>query len=255
MKGFDWNELFVDSTSVEALQRQVWAAPPIDVAAMKAILPPILDQEVWGAGVTYYRSREARIEESKDAAGGDFYDRVYHAERPEIFFKSTPHRVVGPGGPIRVRADSQWTVPEPELTVAINARGEMIGYTVGNDVSARDIEGLNPLYLPQAKTYVGSCALGPCLLLTGEALEPETPILLEILRDGEALFKGGTRLVEMKRSLRSLVEYLVRDNDFPHGCYLLTGTGVVPPDEIYLVSGDTVRITIPPIGTLENIVA
>jgi 2-dehydro-3-deoxy-D-arabinonate dehydratase len=216
------------------------------------VLAPIESQEVWAAGVTYYRSRTARMEESKDAGGGSFYDRVYVAERPELFFKATPHRVAGPNQAVRIRRDSKWNVPEPELALAVNSRGEIIGYTVGNDMSSRDIEGENPLYLPQAKLYAQSCALGPCVLLCQSALPSETEIHLEILRNAETAFHGQTSLKELKRRPEELVEYLFRDNFFPQGCFLLTGTGIVPPDDFTLRVGDEIRITIEPIGTLVN---
>ena len=216
---------------------------------------PIGNQEVWAAGVTYHRSRSARMEESKTTGGGDFYDRVYSAERPELFFKSTPNRVVGPGENVRIRKDATWSVPEPELTLLINHRGQIIGYTVGNDMSSRDIEGENPLYLPQAKVYVGSCALGPCVLIGNEPLSSSTPIRLEIVRNGHVEFSGATTLAELKRAPATLVEYLFRDNSFPCGAFLMTGTGIVPPDTFTLASGDLIRITIDPIGTLENKVA
>ena len=223
--------------------------------ASAQILAPIGTQEVWAAGVTYYRSRSARMEEAKTAGGGDFYDRVYAAERPELFFKSTPNRVVGPGDDVRIRKDATWSVPEPELTLLINHRGQIIGYTAGNDMSSRDIEGENPLYLPQAKVYVGSCALGPCVLVGSEPLSTSTPIRLEILRDGRTEFSGVTTLAELKRAPATLVEYLFRDNSFPCGAFLMTGTGIVPPDSFTLASGDRIEITIDPIGTLENKVA
>jgi len=216
------------------------------------LLAPIGNQEVWAAGVTYYRSRSARMEESKSAGGGDFYDRVYSAERPELFFKSTASRVAGPGSHVRIRSDAKWNVPEPELTLLINNRGQIIGYTVGNDMSSRDIEGENPLYLPQAKVYDRSCGLGPCVLITPETLPTTTPIRLEILRGGVAAFSAETTLAELKRTPSSLVEYLFRDNSFPSGAFLMTGTGIVPPDSFTLKTGDLVRITIDPIGTLEN---
>jgi 2-dehydro-3-deoxy-D-arabinonate dehydratase len=221
------------------------------------LLAPIVSQEVWAAGVTYLRSRDARKEEAKSAGGGDFYDRVYAADRPELFFKSTAHRTVGPGRPIRLRADSEWNVPEPELALLVNPAGRIVGYTVGNDVSSRDIEGENPLYLPQAKVYDGSCALGPCVLLPdgGAPLPPATEIRLTISRGGADRFRGATSLAQMKRRLDELVAYLFRDNSFPHGVFLMTGTGVVPPDDFTLQSGDEVRIEIDPIGTLRNVVA
>ncbi len=218
------------------------------------ILAPIGSQEVWAAGVTYYRSRDARMAESKDAGGGDFYDRVYSAERPELFFKATAGRVAAPGEPVRIRSDAKWSVPEPELTLVINPRGQIVGYTVGNDMSARDIEGENPLYLPQAKVYDRSSALGPCVLVGSEPLPSSTPIRLEIERSGRIEFSGATTLAELKRKPTALVEYLFRENSFPAGAYLMTGTGIVPPDTFTLAPGDRIRIAIDPIGTLENVV-
>jgi 2-dehydro-3-deoxy-D-arabinonate dehydratase len=215
-------------------------------------LAPIGSQEVWAAGVTYYRSRTARMEEARNAGGGDFYDRVYSAERPELFFKATPRRVVGPGDFVRIRKDSKWSVPEPELALVVNARGAIVGYTIGNDMSARDIEGENPLYLPQAKIYAESCALGPCVLVSRETLPAITTIELSVERDGAEVFRGATALSQMRRTPEDLVMFLFRENSFPDGCVLLTGTGVVPPDEFTLRSGDRIRMTIPPIGTLEN---
>jgi 2-dehydro-3-deoxy-D-arabinonate dehydratase len=217
-------------------------------------LAPIGQQEVWAAGVTYYRSRTARIEESKSAGGGDFYDRVYSAARPELFFKATPHRVAGPGQQVRIRRDSKWNVPEPELALAVNSLGEITGYTIGNDMSSRDIEGENPLYLPQAKVYSQCCGLGPGILVCGRPIEPTAEIHLEIVRDGAAVFRGHTDLTNLKRRPEELVEYLFRDNIFPYGCFLLTGTGIVPPDEFTLAVEDEIRITIEPIGTLVNYV-
>jgi len=219
------------------------------------IQAPIGNQEVWAAGVTYYRSRSARMEESKSAGGGDFYDRVYSAERPELFFKATASRVAGPGSHVCIRSDAKWSVPEPELTLLVNPRGQIVGYTIGNDMSSRDIEGENPLYLPQAKVYDRSCALGPCILISREPLPVSTPIRIEIERDGRTEFSGSTTLAELKRKPATLVEYLFRDNSFPFGTFLMTGTGIVPPDSFTLASGDRIRITIDPIGALENEVA
>jgi 2-dehydro-3-deoxy-D-arabinonate dehydratase len=216
---------------------------------------PIQSQEVWAAGVTYLRSRTARMEESKEAGGGTFYDKVYHAERPELFFKSTPHRVAGPGESVRIRGDSKWNVPEPELTLAINAKGLIFGYTIGNDMSSRDIEGENPLYLPQAKVYDRSAALGPGLLLSEQPLPSSTEISIKILRENRVVFGGSVAISQIKRTLPSLAEFLYRDNRFPCGCYLMTGTGIVPPDRFTLQGGDEIQITIPPIGTLINPVA
>lgn len=218
------------------------------------VLAPIGNQEVWAAGVTYFRSRTARMEESKDAGGGSFYDRVYEAPRPELFFKATPQRVAGPEQPVRIRKDSQWNVPEPELALVVNSLGQIIGYTIGNDMSSRDIEGENPLYLPQAKVYSQCCGLGPSILIAEGPLPRETKIELEILRGRKTAFHGETKLTELKRSPEELVEYLFRDNLFPYGCFLLTGTGIVPPDDFTLHVEDEIRITIDPIGTLVNYV-
>jgi 2-dehydro-3-deoxy-D-arabinonate dehydratase len=192
------------------------------------------------------------MEEAKSAGGGDFYDRVYTAERPELFFKATASRVAAPGTHVRIRSDAKWSVPEPELTLLINDRGQIIGYTIGNDMSSRDIEGENPLYLPQAKVYDRSCALGPCILVSTEPMPTTTPIQLEILRKGATEFSAATTLAELKRDPASLVEYLFRDNKFPFGAFLMTGTGIVPPDSFTLAIGDRIRITIDSIGTLEN---
>jgi 2-dehydro-3-deoxy-D-arabinonate dehydratase len=215
---------------------------------------PIGSQEVWAAGVTYYRSRNARMEESEDAGGGSFYDRVYSAPRPEVFFKATPHRVVGPGQKVRIRADSKWNVPEPELALVISRGGKIIGYTIGNDMSSRDIEGENPLYLPQAKVYDGCCALGPAILLADEPLAVSTKISIKIARRGQACFEDSTTLAQMKRSPQELVECLYRECSFPNGCILLTGTGIVPPNSFTLEPDDVIEIAIEGIGTLANVV-
>jgi 2-dehydro-3-deoxy-D-arabinonate dehydratase len=215
---------------------------------------PIEHQEVWASGVTYYSSRRARIAESKDAGGGDFYDRVYTAERPELFFKAVAHKVAGPNSHVKIRRDATWSVPEPELTLLINPRAQIIGYTVGNDMSSRDIEGANPLYLPQAKVYDRSCALGPGLLIRSEPMPSSTQIKLDILRSDQTEFSATTTLTELKRDPATLVEYLFRDHTFPYGCFLLTGTGIVPPDSFTLASKDEIRITIEGIGTLTNTV-
>lgn len=220
------------------------------------ILPPVpADTEIWAAGVTYMRSKSARMEESEKAGGDVFYDLVYDAERPELFFKSMGYRAVGNGAEIRVREDSSWDVPEPELTLAVNAGGEIFGFTVGNDVSSRSIEGENPLYLPQAKVYNGSCAVGPCLLLGRDALKDDAFIKLTITRSGEAVFDDATDLTQLKRGLEELVEALYRELDFPNGAMMMTGTGVVPGTDFTLQTGDVVRIEIEGIGTLENVVA
>ena len=226
----------------------------INAPGAETLRAPIGTQEIWAAGVTYLRSKTARMEESKDVGGGTFYDRVYEAARPELFFKSTPHRTVGPGGKVRIRRDSKWNVPEPELTLAVNAHGNIFGFTIGNDMSSRDIEGENPLYLPQAKVYDASAALGPCIVITNDLPPPSSRIQIEIRRDGASVFSGETTISQIKRSLPSLVEYLFRDQSFPAGCFLMTGTGIVPPDSFTLRSGDEIRITLDPVGTLINAV-
>lgn len=250
----NWDALIAHADLNGHLRSTVADGKPAAEFATAWIEAPIVSQEVWAAGVTYYRSRSARMAEAKDAGGGDFYDRVYTAERPELFFKATASRVAGHGGKVRIRSDAKWSVPEPELTLVINPRGQIIGYTVGNDMSSRDIEGENPLYLPQAKVYDRSCALGPCVLVTSEPLPATTPIRIEIERSGKAAFSGATTLAELKRAPTQLVSYLFRENAFPAGALLMTGTGIVPPDDFTLLPGDMVRITIDPIGTLENAV-
>jgi 2-dehydro-3-deoxy-D-arabinonate dehydratase len=249
-----WDELVVREDLLRFLMQQCEQRQALGVSVPGNLLPPIGSQEVWAAGVTYFRSRDARMEESKGAGGGDFYDRVYHAERPELFFKATPHRVVGPQAKVAIRQDARWSVPEPELVLFISPGGKITGYTIGNDMSSRDIEGENPLYLPQAKVYDRSCALGPCLLISSDSLPAATEISLQILRAGGPAFAGTTALREMKRKPEELVEYLYRSSTFPQGCFLLTGTGIVPPDSFTLHAGDEIRITISPIGTLVNVV-
>jgi 2-dehydro-3-deoxy-D-arabinonate dehydratase len=244
--------LFTQADPAHWLHEQLAHGTPILRPSL--LLAPIENQEVWAAGVTYLRSRDARIDESKDAGGGTFYDRVYDAPRPEIFFKATPSRVVGPSAAVRIRGDSKWNVPEPEVALAINHAGRIFGYTIGNDMSSRDIEGENPLYLPQAKVYAACCALGPGLVVR-EPLPRETAIELEIVRGGQRVFSGATSVSQMKRGFEELADYLFRDNIFTHGTYLLTGTGIIPPGEFTLHSGDLVRISIGGLGTLENPVA
>lgn len=216
------------------------------------IRAPIAGQEVWAAGVTYYRSRDARMEESKSAGGGDFYDRVYSAGRPELFFKATANRVVGHGEKVAIRSDAKWSVPEPELVLLISPAGKILGYTIGNDMSSRDIEGENPLYLPQAKVYNRSCAVGPGILVSAEPIPPSTEIRMEILRGSSMIFAGSVNLSAIKREFATLVDFLYRDNSFPNGCFLFTGTGIVPPDSFTLCHGDEIRIAIEGIGTLIN---
>ena len=229
------------------------AQAPVD-PAVPHLLPPIDLQEVWAAGVTYQRSKVARMEESVGAAR--FYDAVYDAERPELFFKATPARVSGPNGPVRIRRDAQWNVPEPEIALLFSPAMRLVGYTIGNDMSSRDIEGENPLYLPQAKLYHQACSLGPIIWLESDADHPHRnlSIRLEIRRTGEVAFSGETNTAQMKRQFPDLLGWLGRDNRFPHGGFLLTGTGLVPGDDFTLQPDDEVSITVPEIGTLRNTV-
>lgn len=247
-----WDELFNLNALRDHLAHIAAATPAVPAPAADTILAPISTQEVWAAGVTYFRSRTARMEESKDAGGGTFYDRVYAAERPEIFFKATPQRVAHPGQPMHLRSDSKWMVPEPELTLAINATGQIIGFTAGNDLSCRDIEGENPLYLPQAKCFKLCASIGPAILIQSTPLSPATRIHLQIERSGCAAFDGETTLAQLKRSPDELAGFLYRENSFPSGAFLMTGTGIVPGDDFTLQSGDVVKITIDSIGTLVN---
>jgi len=219
------------------------------------LLAPIGSQEIWASGVTYLRSREARMEEAKDAGGGDFYARVYEAERPELFFKAPAYRTVGSGEAVRIRKDSKWNVPEPELTLFICSQGTIEGYTIGNDMSSRDIEGENPLYLPQAKSYDGSAAIGPCLYIPGAPIDAESKIQIEIVRSEQIVFSSEISINRMKRKHEELAQYLFRETSFPHGVYLMTGTGIVPPDHFTLHAKDEIKISIEGIGTLVNAVA
>lgn len=221
---------------------------------IKEALPPVGSQEVWASGVTYLRSRDARMEESKGSGGGDFYQKVYEADRPELFFKALPQRVVGTGAQVNIRHDSTWNVPEPELTLFINSWGEIQAYTAGNDMSSRSIEGENPLYLPQAKSYEGSCALGPCLYIPSSPISIETKITIRISRKDNAVFDGSIQLNKMKRTLPELAGWLFKALTFPNGCFLMTGTGLVPGNDFTLAAGDVVSISIEGIGMLVNTV-
>jgi len=230
---------------------------PISQAAVwceKEVLAPIGAQEVWAAGVTYLRSRDARMEESKESGGADFYDKVYAAERPELFFKSLAHRVAAHGEPVYIRKDSAWNVPEPELTLFSNSKGTIQAYTIGNDMSSRSIEGENPLYLPQAKVYERSAALGPCLFVPEHPIPLTTGIHMSILRDGREVYKGQVAISQIKRSLTELVSWLYQETDFMYGSFLMTGTCLVPPNEFTLQENDIVDISIDGIGTLTNYV-
>ena len=219
------------------------------------LLAPIGSQEVWAAGVTYLRSRDARMEESKDSGGASFYDKVYEAERPELFFKSQPQRVAAHGEKVYIRRDSSWNVPEPELTLFINSQGLIQAYTIGNDMSSRSIEGENPLYLPQAKVYERSAALGPCLFVPSSPISPDTMIRMTIHRDGDSVYRGEVAISQIKRSLTELAGWLYRESDYIHGCFLMTGTCLVPGNDFTLREGDNVEISIDDIGTLNNIVS
>ncbi|HLO44956.1 MAG TPA: fumarylacetoacetate hydrolase family protein [Leadbetterella sp.] len=249
-----WDHLINQPALFAFLNNEINNSESVASLDESTILAPIVSQEIWASGVTYLRSKTARMEESKDAGGGDFYDRVYDAERPEIFFKATAARTVGHLQDIRIRKDSKWNVPEPELTLFVNNQNQIAGYTIGNDVSSRDIEGENPLYLPQAKSYDKSAAIGPCILVLEEPISRDTDIAVEILRDGKTVFDGKTQLSQMKRELPELVEYLTRECSFPQGVFLMTGTGTVPPDDFTMISGDVVKISIDNIGTLINTV-
>jgi len=222
------------------------------LTSIQPILPPIQSQEVWASGVTYLRSRDARMDESKVAGGDTFYDKVYDAERPELFFKASARRTVGTNDSVRIRKDSTWDVPEPELTLFITSSGKIVGYTAGNDMSSRSIEGENPLYLPQAKSYDRCASLGPCLYVPGQPISPETLISLVIERAGKVAFSQSIQINQMKRSHTELVSFLFRECSFPDGVFLMTGTGIVPPNTFTLQSDDRITITIEGIGALTN---
>lgn len=254
----DWDAYINRDNLFEAISAEIQTLTADD--ALKTLietdlLPPIVNQEVWASGVTYMKSREARMEESKDAGGGDFYARVYDAPRPELFFKATAARTVGSGADVLIRRDSQWNVPEPELTLFATSNGKIVGYTCGNDMSSRDIEGENPLYLPQAKSYDGAAAIGPCLYVPAQAIDPDAEINIAILRNGTAVFEGNISINRMKRTHTELIGYLFRETSFQYGTYLMTGTGLVPPNEFTLAVGDEVCISIQYIGTLINTVS
>ncbi len=247
----NWDELFALEDLAGWAKEQPFAPSDEAAAAVsECLLPPVESQEVWACGVTYFSSRLARMEESKEAGGGDFYSRVYNADRPEIFFKATASRVAGHRQSVRIRRDSTWNVPEPELALALSTSGQVIGYTVGNDMSSRSIEGENPLYLPQAKTYEKCAGLGPGLYVPENPLSEETRISLAITRAGKTVFDGGAKLSDMKRSLQDLVDYLNRELVFPQGAFVMTGTGIIPESDFTLLSGDTISIAIDDVGQL-----
>ncbi len=253
----DWDKFVNDDhlyKKIKSIVQKLKNVKDVDEIMKSQLEAPIQSQELWAAGVTYLRSRIERQEESKDAGGGDFYARVYEAERPELFFKAAKQRISGPGGKVRKRKDSSWNVPEPELTLMIAASGKIIGYTIGNDMSSRSIEGENPLYLPQAKTYEGCAALGPCIYVTDKTLSSETIIHMEINRENKKAFTGTVMINQIKRKFDELVSFLYRECSFPNGSLLMTGTGIVPSNDFTLKSGDAILITIEPIGTLTNFV-
>ena len=250
----NWDEFINDDTLLEKAKKMTGTASPGGSELINEVLAPIGQQELWACGVTYLRSKLGRQEESKDAGGGDFYARVYEAERPEVFFKSTPHRVVGPNEKVRNRKDSTWDVPEPELTLFVTSSGKIVGYTIGNDMSSRSIEGENPLYLPQAKTYDACAAVGPCIYVTNQPLDKDTNIRLEINRNGSGVFEGNVAISQMKRTPEELASFVFRECTFPHGCFIMTGTGIVPQNDFTLQSGDEIKISIDGIGQLVNVV-
>jgi 2-dehydro-3-deoxy-D-arabinonate dehydratase len=250
----NWEGFVNDDNLYSKIEEKIKELSPSKDGLRDVLAPIGSSQELWACGVTYLRSKIGRQEESKDAGGGDFYGRVYEADRPEVFFKATPQRVVGTNEKVRIRKDSTWDVPEPELTLVVSSSGKIIGYTAGNDMSSRSIEGENPLYLPQAKTYDKCAAVGPCILVTKEPLSQETTITLEIKREGSTAFQGNVALSQMKRKPEELVSYVFRECSFPGGCLIMTGTGIVPESNFTLRSGDEILITIEGIGTLRNVV-
>lgn len=252
----DWDGFINRDDLHEALIAQTASKAPLDAVwfAAQKVLAPIQSQEIWAAGVTYLRSKVARMEESKESGGDTFYDKVYDAERPEIFFKGTAHRAVGTNGFVNIRKDSTWDVPEPELTLFITFSNKIVGYTIGNDMSSRSIEGENPLYLPQAKVYDKCAGLGPCLYVPQSPIPLDTKISLEIHRAGQLIFEGDTLISQMKRTHTELAEYLTRECSFPEGVFLMTGTCIVPDYPFTLRGGDEILIAIDHIGVLKNIV-
>jgi 2-dehydro-3-deoxy-D-arabinonate dehydratase len=249
----NWDSFVNDDNLLRKTEQLISSLEAVDKFSIDALLPPIgSNQELWACGVTYLRSKVGRQEESKASGGGDFYAKVYEAERPEVFFKSTPHRIAGHNALVRIRKDSTWDVPEPELTLVVTSSGKIVGYTIGNDMSSRSIEGENPLYLPQAKTYDGCAALGPCIYVTDKPLDSNTMISLVINRDGKKAFEGSIAISQIKRTFQELVSFVFRECSFPYGCLIMTGTGIVPGNDFTLQSGDLIRISIDNIGELAN---
>ncbi|MFO7822313.1 MAG: fumarylacetoacetate hydrolase family protein [Cyclobacterium sp.] len=257
LKNQNWDSFINDDQLLEEIEKTIADSDPSEEAhdwISNGLLPPIENQEVWASGVTYYRSKLGRQEESKDSGGGTFYEMVYHAERPELFMKATGPRVRGHLQTVRIRKDSSWDVPEPELTLMVSSAGKIIGYTIGNDMSSRSIEGENPLYLPQAKVYDGCAALGPCIYVTDNALPGTCEIKLEIIRESNLVFSDTITIDQIKRDFNQLVEFLYREYSFPKGAFLMTGTGIVPDQSFTLQSADVIKIHIDQIGTLINTV-
>lgn len=252
--GQNWDEFINDDHVIEKIKDLASKLPAGDKSLIREVLAPLGNQELWACGVTYLRSKVGRQEESKLSGGADFYAKVYEAKRPEVFFKATANRIVGHLQKVRIRKDSVWDVPEPELTLVVTSSGKIIGYTIGNDMSSRSIEGENPLYLPQAKTYDECAALGPCIYITDQPLDKRTSISLEIHRHNKKVFEGNVALGQMKRTPEELVSYVYYECSFPYGCMIMTGTGIVPGHDFTLQSGDEIQISIDNIGTLINTV-
>jgi 2-dehydro-3-deoxy-D-arabinonate dehydratase len=251
----NWDVFINDDTLFQKVNQLTTSLKETNRESISELLPPIgSQQELWACGVTYLRSKVGRQEESKAAGGADFYAKVYEAERPEVFLKANPYRVVGHNALVRIRKDSTWDVPEPELTLVVTSSGKIIGYTIGNDMSSRSIEGENPLYLPQAKTYDGCASLGPCVYVTDQRLDTATTISLVISRDDKRVFENSIAINQIKRSFEELVSFVFRECSFPHGCLIMTGTGIVPGHEFTLQSKDEIKISIEGIGELVNIV-
>jgi 2-dehydro-3-deoxy-D-arabinonate dehydratase len=250
-----WDSVVNDDGLFQKVTQLTTSLEETSKAAITELLPPIgSQQELWACGVTYLRSKVGRQEESKSAGGADFYAKVYEAERPEVFFKSTPHRIAGHNSFVRIRKDSTWDVPEPELTLVVTSSGKIIGYTIGNDMSSRSIEGENPLYLPQAKTYDGCASLGPCIYVTDKPLDTTTTISLVVNRGGKKVFENSIAINQIKRSFEELVSFVFRECSFPYGCLIMTGTGIVPGHDFTLKSKDEIKISIEGIGELVNTV-
>jgi len=251
----NWEALINDDLLFKKLEQQIASLPVAGKELVDNLLAPIgSNQELWACGVTYLRSKVGRQEESKSSGGADFYAKVYEAERPEVFFKATPHRIVGDGAKVNIRKDSTWDVPEPELTLVVSSSGKIVGYTIGNDMSSRSIEGENPLYLPQAKTYDACAAIGPCVFVTEQPLDVNTIIALNIVRNSMVVFSDKIAISQMKRTVEELVRFVFKECSFPFGCLIMTGTGIVPGNDFTLQSGDAISISIDNIGTLNNTV-